>query len=251
MLKNTFVHIPGIGDQTERRLWDEGIISWDDFLDKEDRVPFQGQRTKQFVTSYVKESKKHLDKKNHHYFVDKVPRRELWRAYKEFKDSVAFLDIETTGLSSERHDITMIGVYDGKESKVFTRGRNLAKFPSYIRKFNSIVTYNGARFDIPFIQSSFPDLSLHQLHIDIMYPLRRLGYRGGLKGIEKQVGIARSDETDGLSGYDAVVLWKKYLKGDENALDTLEKYNIEDIENLETLSDLAYDELKREYFPDE
>jgi uncharacterized protein YprB with RNaseH-like and TPR domain len=251
MLKNTFVHIPGIGDQTERRLWEEGIISWDDFLDNEDKTPFQGRRTRQFVRSYVEESKRHLEKKNHHYFVDKVPRRELWRAYKEFKDSVAFLDIETTGLSSERHDITMIGVYDGKESKVFTRGRNLSRFPNYIRKFKSIVTYNGARFDIPFIQSAFPDLSLHQIHIDIMYPLRRLGYRGGLKGIEKQVGIARSEETDGLSGYDAVVLWKKHLRGDENALDTLERYNIEDIENLETLSDLAYEELKRECFPDE
>lgn len=250
MLKNTFVHIPGIGDQTERRLWDEGIISWDDFLENEDAVPLHG-RTKQFVLSYVKESKKHLDKKNHHYFVDKIPRRELWRAYNEFKDSVAFLDIETTGLSSERHDITMIGVYDGKESKVFARGRNLSKFPSEIRKFKSIVTYNGARFDLPFIQSAFPDLSLHQIHIDIMYPLRRLGYRGGLKGIEKQLGIARSEDTDGLSGYDAVILWKKHLKGDENALDILERYNIEDIENLKTLSNLAYNELKREYFPDE
>jgi uncharacterized protein YprB with RNaseH-like and TPR domain len=250
MLKNTFVHIPGIGDQTERRLWDEGIISWNDFLENEDAVPLQG-RTKQFVLRYVKESKKHLDKKNHHYFVDKIPRRELWRAYNEFKDSVAFLDIETTGLSSERHYITMIGVYDGKESKVFTRGRNLSKFPSEIRKFKSIVTYNGARFDIPFIQSAFPDLSLHQIHIDIMYPLRRLGYRGGLKGIEKQVGIARSEDTDGLSGYDAVILWKKHLRGDKNALDILERYNIEDIENLKTLSNLAYNELKREYFPDE
>lgn len=250
MLKNTFVHIPGIGNLTERRLWDEGIISWDDFLDNEEVVPFQGH-TKQFVTNYVRESKKHLDKKNHHYFVDKIPRRELWRAYNEFKDSVAFLDIETTGLSSERHYITMIGVYDGKESKVFTRGRNLRQFPSEIRKFKSIVTYNGARFDIPFIHSAFPDLRLHQIHIDIMYPLRRLGYRGGLKGIEKQVGISRSEETDGLSGYDAVILWKRHLRGDKNALDILERYNIEDIENLKTLSDLAYRELKRECFPGE
>jgi uncharacterized protein YprB with RNaseH-like and TPR domain len=250
MLKNTFVHIPGIGDQTERRLWDGGIISWDDFLDKRERVPLHGQ-TKQFVLSYVKESKKHLDRKNHHYFVDKIPRKELWRAYNEFKDSIAFLDIETTGLSSERHEITMIGVYDGKKSKTYTRGKNLSKFPSEIRKFKGIVTYNGARFDIPFIQSAFPDLSLHQIHIDIMYPLRRLGYRGGLKAIEKQVGIARSGKTDGLSGYDAVVLWKKHLRGDEEALDILERYNIEDIENLRTLSDLAYDELKNKCFPDD
>ncbi|MCK4444890.1 MAG: ribonuclease H-like domain-containing protein, partial [Thermoplasmata archaeon] len=56
-------------------------------------------------------------------------------------------------------------------------------------------------------------------------------------------------ETYGLSGYDAVILWKKHLKGDEKALDTLEKYNMEDTRNLETLSNLAYKELKRKYLP--
>lgn len=31
MLKNTFLHIPGIGIKTERRFWDSGIYKWDDF----------------------------------------------------------------------------------------------------------------------------------------------------------------------------------------------------------------------------
>ncbi len=248
MLKSTFVHIPGIGYHTEQKLWNEGIRTWNDFLRRRDQVPLRG-RMREFVCNCVEESKKHLKRKNHHYFVDKVPRRELWRAYQDFKDSVAFLDIETTGLDRERHDVTMIGIFDGKKSKTFTRGRNLSEFPQEIGKYKSIVTYNGAGFDIPFIKSAFPDLSLHQLHIDIMYPLRRLGYRGGLKAIEKQIGMDRSEETDGLSGYDAVILWRKHLKGDEKALETLEKYNMEDTKNLETLSDLAYEELKRKHLP--
>ena len=208
-------------------------------------------KTKEFVLSYVEESEKHLKDKNRHYFVDKIPRRELWRAYHDFKDSVAFLDIETTGLSRVRHDVTMIGIFDGKKPRTFTRGRNLSKFPQEIRKYKSIVTYNGAGFDIPFVKSAFPDLRLHQLHIDIMYPLRRLGYRGGLKAIERKVGIDRSEETEGLSGFDAVILWDKHLKGDENALDTLEKYNMEHTANLKVLSEIVYKELKRELFPDD
>lgn len=248
MLKNTFVHIPGIGYQTEQRLWDTGLRSWNDFLRRREDAPL-GSRMKEFALSYVEESKKHLEQKNHHFFVDKVPRRELWRAYRDFKDSVAFLDIETTGLDWDRHDITMIGVFDGKESMTFTRGKNLSEFPREIGRFMSIVTYNGARFDIPFIKSAFPDLNLHQLHIDIMYPLRRLGYRGGLKVIEKEVGIDRSEDTEGLSGYDAVILWKKHMRGDENALAVLEEYNMEDTKNLKVLSDLAYRELKRKHLP--
>ncbi len=250
MLKSTFVHIPGIGYMTERKLWDEGIRTWNDFLREGERTPLSG-RTREFVQSFVEESKKHLQQGNHHYFVDKIPRRELWRAYHDFKDSVAFLDIETTGLDRERHDVTMIGIFDGKGSMTFTRGRNLSDFPQEIQKYKTIVTYNGAGFDIPFIRHSFPELRLHQLHIDIMYPLRRLGYRGGLKAIEKEVGIDRSEETEGLSGYDAVILWEKHLGGDENALDILERYNKEDTANLKVLSDLTYRKMKRALFPDD
>jgi len=31
MLKNTFLHIPGIGSITERRFWESGVYSWEDF----------------------------------------------------------------------------------------------------------------------------------------------------------------------------------------------------------------------------
>ena len=32
-LKNTFIHIPGIGIKTEERLWDSGILDWYDFIE--------------------------------------------------------------------------------------------------------------------------------------------------------------------------------------------------------------------------
>jgi hypothetical protein len=31
MLKNTFLHIPGIGIKTEQRFWETGIHNWNDF----------------------------------------------------------------------------------------------------------------------------------------------------------------------------------------------------------------------------
>ena len=33
MLRNTFLHVQGVGPATEARLWSEGVLSWDD-LDK-------------------------------------------------------------------------------------------------------------------------------------------------------------------------------------------------------------------------
>jgi hypothetical protein len=47
-----------------------------------------------------------------------------------------------------------------------------------------------------------------------------LGYRGGLKYIEKKFGISRDQEIDGMDGYDAVRLWQAYQWGDEAALDS-------------------------------
>ena len=49
------------------------------------------------------------------------------------------------------------------------------------------------------------------------------------------LGIGRSDKTAGLTGFDAVRLWNRYERGDEEALDTLINYNAEDVVNLEKI----------------
>lgn len=43
-----------------------------------------------------------------------------------------------------------------------------------------------------------------------------------------------------MDGFDAVRLWKKYEKGDLEALNLLVKYNREDIVNLKTIIELTY-----------
>jgi uncharacterized protein len=76
----------------------------------------------------------------------------------------------------------------------------------------------------------------------LRYVLRRLGYRGGLKGCEKQLGIDRN-ELDGVDGFMAVRLWWQYRdQHDQRALETLLSYNIQDVLNLETLLVMAYNQ---------
>ena len=70
-------------------------------------------------------------------------------------------------------------------------------------------------------------------------------YKGGLKRIERQIGISREDEIEGMSGYDAVRLWREWrTRKNQAALDLLLAYNRADIENLALLLAFTYQRLK-------
>lgn len=239
MLKNTYIHIPGVGKALEQKIWASGINTWDEFLEMEDRISIPSLR-KTRICDEIKISSRHLAARDCFYFSQRLPSAEHWRTYSLFSDSVAFFDIETTGLSPSRDRITVVGIYNGNESKTYVRGINLGDIVEEFSKYRLLVSFNGARFDIPFIKSEFPEIEFKQLHIDLMYPLRRIGYSGGLKNIEKVLGICRSEETDGMDGFDAVRLWRQYEKGDKEALGLLLKYNREDIVNLKTIIELTY-----------
>jgi uncharacterized protein YprB with RNaseH-like and TPR domain len=99
-----------------------------------------------------------------------------------------------------------------------------------------IVTYNGKSFDIPFIESFF-NIRLNHAQIDLRYVIHSLGYRGGLKGVERQLGPYRGDLRD-VDRFFAVLLWDEFLKtGDQKVLDTLLAHNVQDTITLENLMD--------------
>ena len=244
MLKHTFVHVPRVSRSTELKIWQNNILSWEEFLVKDSPLP--DLRTR-LIRDHISESLDSLKKKDYSPFTN-LPSREHWRLYPELKDKACFLDIETTGLSKHYNSITTIGMFDGSSSKVFVQGEDLGEFPDYIKKFPLIVTFNGRCFDVPFINTKFPDLNLDPFHVDLRFAMRELGYSGGLKSIEKQVGVSRDDELAEVDGYEAVRLWKKYQRGDSSALELLIKYNTADVENLQFLMDLTFDKLKEKNF---
>ena len=104
------------------------------------------------------------------------------------------------------------------------------------RESKLLVTFNGKRFDVPFLEESL-GIDVDLPHVDLMYPCRKIGLEGGLKTIEASVGIDR-DRPD-ISGEDAVRLWREYERGNDDALETLVSYNRDDAANLETLMDLV------------
>jgi len=242
MLRNSYIHMTGIGKGVEQNIWDFGINSWDEAIEKMTDLPIS-QAKKKAVENGINESEAHLKDKNHSFFAQSLPSAEHWRAYSEFCNDVAFVDIETTGLAPGRDAITVVGIYNRKEAKTYVQGIDLDEVADELSKYKMLITFNGARFDLPFIKHTFPEIEYDQLHIDLMYPLKRIGYSGGLKKIERDMGIVRSDNIKDVDGFEAVRLWNRYKRGDEAALDTLLEYNREDIVNLETIIEKVYPDL--------
>ena len=152
----------------------------------------------------------------------------------------AYLDIETTGLSCFYDDITVIGIYlcnseDDKLIQLVGEQVTRANLLKALEGVNTIYTYNGSRFDFPFIDSSLGiDLEAKFCHHDLMYDCWRNNLYGGFKAVEQQLGIPR--QLQGVGGLGAVWLWWEYRNGgDQNALTLLLQYNKEDVVNLRAL----------------
>lgn len=237
MLENTFLHIPGIGIKTEKRLWQSGIYNWDLLLNnRKTGIPPKKHGN---MSECLKESKNQQASLNPNYFAELIPAGQHWRFFPEFRNATVYLDIETTGLSRYYETITTISLYDGKSIFCYVKDQNLNDFPEDIKQYKVIITYNGKSFDVPFIEKHF-DIQLNQAHIDLRYVLSSLGYKGGLKSCETQLGLNRGDLMD-VDGFFAVLLWHDYLKNrNEKALETLLAYNIQDVLTLEMLMVISY-----------
>ncbi|MBT9141457.1 MAG: hypothetical protein DDT30_02049 [Dehalococcoidia bacterium] len=156
------------------------------------------------------------------------------------KDFDAYLDIETTGLSYLDADITVIGIYliNGNESRLVQLvGKEVTRDNLFeaLDGVDTIYTYNGSRFDLPFIRGSLGiDLEDIFEHHDLMYDCWRCNLYGGFKMVEQQLGIPR--QLQGIGGLEAVMLWRQYRDYDDRgALALLLEYNKEDVVNLKAL----------------
>src|SRR5512136_1088808 len=249
MLRNSFVILPGIGYARERSLWKSSILTWEDFIAKT-RISGYSEERKTALDGRLKVASSRLSARDARFFAPLIEGREAWRCLGEFGDSVAYLDIETTGVSPWS-PITLVGIYDGSRMHTLLKGRDLNadNLSALLSSVDSIVTFNGASFDLPMIEHQFPGSVPPLPHIDLKYPLRRLGYVGGLKNIERELGIERDRRVEYMTGEDAVYLWKLWEKhGKRNALELLTEYNSEDCKNLASLARYAYRRLRAASF---
>lgn len=241
-IENSFIPVPGVGETTERKLWANGVTHWDDF--EGDLVgPSLATRIEEFIS----EGTRHLEAGSIAYFASLFPSSSQWRMYENVSEETCFLDIETTGLEASYNDVTTVSVHRGGETKTFVNGRDLTsdRLQAELEAASLLVTFNGKRFDVPFLETCY-DVDVSLPHLDLMYPCRRLGLTGGLKQIERDLGIGR--ELPDLTGRDAVRLWYEYERGNDASLETLIEYNRADTVNLERLVGVVTDRLHEQVF---
>ncbi len=249
MLTSSFVLLDSIGARRESTLWRRGLETWDDFI-AERSIKGISEDKKSTMDSQLVTAKARLGEGDSAYFTNRLAKREQWRCLREFGHSVGFVDIETTGISFGS-PITVVGVYDGRRMHTLVKGIDLnrANLEAILSSVDIIVTFNGSSFDLPMIEHNFPGTVPGVPHVDLKHALRRLELTGGLKAIEREMGIERDRRVEYMTGQDAVYLWRLWERqGSRNALDLLIEYNAADCMNLKTLSEHAYRSLKSRSF---
>ena len=248
MIESTFQILPSVGAAKERTLWGAGVLRWRDFLEA-DAVPGITDSRKERCDSVLRYAYDLLDAGDCAGLGAMLKHGEHWRLYRRFRDTAAFLDIETDGLERDS-TVTVVTVHRRSGTRTLVNGIDLCEesLADALDGTSLMVTFNGSCFDLPVLRCSFPGLDLDMPHFDLRFGCRKAGFRGGLKTVEREIGIERGDSIADVDGFEAVRLWKRWEgKRDEGALETLVEYNIADTVNLERLADAAYDRLVAGY----
>ena len=250
MLTSSFVLLKGIGQSSERRLWQECILDWTSFL-RSPTLPGISPARKSWYDRDLATAQSRLEEGDARYFGACLKSREHWRLFKAFRHRALYLDIETTGMSAREGQVTVVGLYRNGHMTSLVHGETLTedRLHSALEQTDLLVTFFGSGFDIPYLQAKFPRLNFKKPHFDLCFAARRLGLKGGLKHIEREVEIERETDVAGLDGWEAVRLWNRWLAGDEAARDLLLRYNAADTQNLEPLAALLYDQMSARFGP--
>ncbi len=238
MIRRTFQLIPGIGPGREKVLWQNGIVDWAQLVDRQ-AAPGLSKLALVRARELLDEAGSALAARNLKALAELLPSREHWRLYPEFAQDAVFFDIETDGRAQQAP--TVVSLFDGQRFEVFVLGRNMDALPEALAEKRVWVTFNGSCFDVPVLREYFGPFPEPEVHLDLRFICHRLGWRGGLKKLEDELGFSRPRHLLGVDGMDAVLLWRAYrASADLEALRFLVEYNLYDAIQLRTLLERAF-----------
>jgi len=223
LINECFLHCPGIGPKTENRLKEKGYRNWDDCLDNREGIPLSGRKRESFINE-IERSSLALENEEIDFFIERYPAKEHWRILGRYYKNATFFDIETTGLSWHYNHASVISAYQNGRLFTFVHGENLDDFLLLVDDSEMLVTFNGNCFDIPFLEKTFNIPALDCPHVDLRWVAYHRGYRGGLKLIERDMGIFRPHEISEVDGFEAVDLYYRWQSGDQGAREKLLSY---------------------------
>ena len=239
MIQQSFIFLEKVGRKKEQKIFQQAK-NWQQFLNK-DKIKGIATKKKFQYDRQIQEAQKSLKEEKPEYFVNRLPKKEMWRLYNYFKEDCCFLDIEV----DSKGQIIIVGISNDYSTKTFVAGINLDKnsIQKELQKYKIIITFNGGAFDLPKLRKQL-QLRLTQPHIDLKPLCVNLGLKGGLKEIERILQLKRPQNLQGSP----VSLWKAFhASGDKEYLDLLIQYNNEDCENLRAIINKVYGELSKFY----
>ncbi len=241
MIQQSFVLLDRVGERKEQRIRNQGISDWYDFIQAE-HVKGLSSKSKKYFDRQLMRAQQALRCEDMSYFLQHLPLREHWRLYEHFRDDAVFLDIEIDSISG---DLLMVGLYDGEDVKTLVRGNlDMDGLRRELMRHKLLVSFNGSVFDVPFLRKRYPKAIPNMPHLDLRFACKRIGLSGGLKDIEKQLGIERPQQVKDMYGGDVYLLWRKYLAtGDDEFLNILIEYNEQDVVNLKPIADHVCEKL--------
>ena len=240
MIRKSFIFLERV-KKKEQSIWQQGICDWNSFL-KVDNIKGISKQKKQYYNRKIKEAQQALIDEKPSYFINKLPKKEMWRLYNYFKDDCCFLDIEIDG----RGKIILIGISNYYNTNIFVKGVNLEQniIEKELSKYKLIITFNGSSFDLPKIRKQLK-ININIPHIDLKPICVNLGLKGGLKEVERILNLKRPKHLYG----NPIDLWKAFhASGDKAWLNLLIDYNKEDIENLQGVMDYVYKDLSKKLY---
>ena len=167
---------------------------------------------------------------------------------------VAWIDIETTGLSPERDRVWLIGcAYHGPGGWTLTQwfddsGQEekevISSFLLFISRKKTLIHYNGDRFDLPFLRRRISVCGISDPlggfgSLDLMKELKPYKALLGLPDLRQQTveSFIGTGRTEAMSGAETAKLYKAYLaQPSEETCNALLAHNEADIRGLISLT---------------
>jgi uncharacterized protein len=241
MIDRTFQLIRGVGPAREKDLWRRGVRTWSDLPQNQVTL---SQKLDPALREAIDHARLALHSRDLPALLALIPQRERWRLFPHFADEAAYLDIETEGTAADA-EVTCVGVLYRGEVRAFVNGFNLEAFPEFASGLTLLVTFNGSCFDVPVLERRFRGLKLPRAHIDARFTARSAGLEGGLKALEKGLGLERPLHLQGVNGFDAVRLWRIWREtSNRAALGKLVEYNLYDAVQLKPVLERLYNRMR-------
>ena len=236
VLQQYIRHLPHVGPQREKALRLEGCACWADVVNAPHPLGGFDVFAWDEIRDAAESSLRALEADDVAYFASRLPPLEQWRVLAHWFNHASYFDIETSGLEVDSI-VTLVCCFHAGQPLRYLAGENLDDFLELLEQVKLLVSFNGASFDVPRVLDRFHIPELPCAHVDLRWLCHHAGWRGGLKKIEKALGLRRPADLDGLGGAEAVWLWQAWSeRGDEQAKRTLERYCAADTVMLSLLA---------------